>query len=236
MSTAVTPNSELIRLSLNLWHPNCWTTRVTDRTDAGLLGHGIYTEDDGIAKGRFTAYSDTNSEIDKIINQIKNSELTNSVIEVKQTPAQYSQVGNTVRELFVEFDSTNSIDDAFVNRGFVYDGPTRIANGREKWSLVAHHNREEIQRLLDEIRTQMDAEITITRISSTEQLHDQATPSTEQLSARQREVFELARTEGYYEWPREISACELADKLGITKTTLLEHLRKAESKLLTSVP
>jgi len=235
---AVSP--ELVHLSLDLWHPDCWTTKITDRVDAGLLGHGVYTEREGTAKGRFTAYSETGAKVDRLVEQARASDLTNSVIEARERPSQTrrqsSRAGNTIRELFVEFDALNSIDDAFVTRGFVYDGPTRITDGREKWRLVTHHTREEIQTRLEEIRTRMDAEITVTRISTTDNIHARRKPSTDQLSARQREVFELARTEGYYEWPREISACELAETMGITKTTFLEHLRKAESKLLTSVP
>jgi predicted DNA binding protein len=52
------------------------------------------------------------------------------------------------------------------------------------------------------------------------------------LSARQREVFELARARGYYEWPRAVSATDLAEEVGVAKATVLEHLRKAEAKLL----
>lgn len=52
------------------------------------------------------------------------------------------------------------------------------------------------------------------------------------LTDRQREVVKTALEEGYFEWPREITSEELAEKLGITRGTCLEHLRKAESKLL----
>lgn len=55
------------------------------------------------------------------------------------------------------------------------------------------------------------------------------------LSSRQAEVVELALEEGYFEWPREIDAEALAEKLGISHATLLEHLRKAEKKLLVEV-
>jgi predicted DNA binding protein len=54
------------------------------------------------------------------------------------------------------------------------------------------------------------------------------------LTDRQLEVVTCALEEGYFEWPREISSEELADELEINRTTALEHLRKAQSKLLTS--
>jgi len=52
------------------------------------------------------------------------------------------------------------------------------------------------------------------------------------LSDRQGEVIELALGEGYFEWPRETDSEVLAEELGIAQSTFLEHLRKAEKKLL----
>ena len=52
------------------------------------------------------------------------------------------------------------------------------------------------------------------------------------LTERQYEVIERALDAGYFEWPREITSEELAEEMEISRTTLLEHLRKAESKLL----
>jgi len=53
------------------------------------------------------------------------------------------------------------------------------------------------------------------------------------LTDRQYEVIERALESGYFEWPREVTSEELASDMGISRATLLEHLRKAESKLLT---
>jgi predicted DNA binding protein len=52
------------------------------------------------------------------------------------------------------------------------------------------------------------------------------------LTGRQLEVVQYALESGYYDWPREDTSAELADDLGISRPTFLEHLRKAESKLL----
>lgn len=52
------------------------------------------------------------------------------------------------------------------------------------------------------------------------------------LTNRQREVVETALEEGYFKWPREIDSEELADRIGIDRTTCLEHLRKAENRLI----
>lgn len=54
----------------------------------------------------------------------------------------------------------------------------------------------------------------------------------EALTDRQREVLEAAYRAGYFEWPRDSTAEELADSLDITSATLHGHLRKAEATLV----
>jgi predicted DNA binding protein len=56
----------------------------------------------------------------------------------------------------------------------------------------------------------------------------QADGPTVRLTDRRYEVLEEALDRGYYEWPREITN----EELGFTRPTLHEHLRKAQSKLL----
>ncbi|MFB6304730.1 MAG: helix-turn-helix domain-containing protein [Haloferacaceae archaeon] len=52
------------------------------------------------------------------------------------------------------------------------------------------------------------------------------------LTDRQAEVLETARGMGYFEYPRESNATEVADELGIEPSTFAEHLAAAQSKLL----
>ncbi|WP_254662813.1 hypothetical protein [Haladaptatus sp. W1] len=75
--------AEMLRLKIQLWHPNCWTLQVTEQTQAGLLGHGVFTTNDGQAKSRFTVYGDSVSEIEDLIQQTRESPLTDSVREIQ---------------------------------------------------------------------------------------------------------------------------------------------------------
>ncbi|MBU0532345.1 helix-turn-helix domain-containing protein [Candidatus Micrarchaeota archaeon] len=54
----------------------------------------------------------------------------------------------------------------------------------------------------------------------------------ELLSEKQLEVFRLACDYGYYEIPKMVTIEQLAERTGIAPSTLAEHLRKAETKLL----
>jgi len=55
------------------------------------------------------------------------------------------------------------------------------------------------------------------------------------LTDRQEEALEAAYRAGYFDWPRESTAEEVADNLGIAAPTLHAHLRKAERELLATV-
>lgn len=55
------------------------------------------------------------------------------------------------------------------------------------------------------------------------------------LTGRQREVFETAVEMGYYEIPREVNQRDLAAELDLAPSTVDEHLRKAESRMLSAV-
>ncbi|WP_435332994.1 helix-turn-helix domain-containing protein [Haloarchaeobius sp. TZWWS8] len=55
------------------------------------------------------------------------------------------------------------------------------------------------------------------------------------LTDRQREVLETAAELGYYEVPREVTRCEIAEALDCSTSTVDEHIRKAESRLLSAL-
>ncbi|PSP77021.1 hypothetical protein BRC81_11825, partial [Halobacteriales archaeon QS_1_68_20] len=57
----------------------------------------------------------------------------------------------------------------------------------------------------------------------------------EGMTDRQRDVLETAYRAGYFEWPRETTAEELADGLDIAGATLQGHLRKAQKHLLSGL-
>lgn len=54
------------------------------------------------------------------------------------------------------------------------------------------------------------------------------------LTFKEKEVLLMAIESGYYEYPRKINGTELARKINSTKSTVIEHLRKAENKVMIS--
>lgn len=58
------------------------------------------------------------------------------------------------------------------------------------------------------------------------------TAAAEGLTDRQREAVVAAHNAGYFEWPRDSTAEEIADAMGIASSTFHSHLRKSLSKVV----
>jgi predicted DNA binding protein len=97
--------------------------------------------------------------------------------------------------------------------GFLPIGPTKLENGRECFDLLLQ-DRDELADVTDILRE--FGSVQIERISQD----------------RQRELLTLALERGYFNIPRDVTLEELADEMGITKTTASNHLRKAEQQVM----
>lgn len=226
------------RLTLTLWHPNCWAIESTERAGGGVLAHAVYDTPKTAPEtvnGLFTAFGDTNREVKNLLAAIRESEYAGEVLELQERFGRAPDVpGNAVREFFLEYDPNDMMCPTLLRHGFVHSAPVRIRDGREEWQVCFTGDRSEIETALDEVRADTGAELSVSSVTTA----DGETDRTERdrrldsLTLAQRDVFEQAREAGYYQWPRGCSARELADRVGLSKTTLLEHLPRAESKLL----
>jgi len=84
---------------------------------------------------------------------------------------------------------------------------------------------------LQEAVTSVPAPIDVT-IEAVGGLADTATAIEARLTDRQREIVKTAVTMGYYDVPRTASQADIATDLGCSPSTIAEHLRKAESRMM----
>ena len=223
-----------LRVDLAVRHPECWIIELSSETEVGILGRGVYHTGDRRANSHVTLVGDKASTLNEAVEVARASGHTFSVAELSHRRDRSVPVepGNARRELLVEHDPTKQVSDAFTARGFVYGAPVDIRDGVEHWTLLTHNDRHAIETALDEIRDREAAEIELVGVSELKAGPESGELPLSRLSPRQREVFQLARQSGYYAHPKTATASDLADELGVTTSTVHEHLHKAEQKLL----
>jgi hypothetical protein len=226
------------RLTLDLWHPDCWAIEATAEVGGGVLAHAVYNSPKTAATpstvtGLFTAYGDADAEVEQLLATIEDSGYAGDLLQVQDRFGRARDApGSVVREFLLEYDPDDMVCPTLLEHGFIHSAPVRIEDGREEWQVCFAGDRSQTRDALDGVRDDASAEVTVAAITSSDAGQSTHEKRLDTLTAAQREAFEHAREVGYYEWPRGTSTRDLADDLGISKTTLLEHLRKAESKLL----
>lgn len=106
--------------------------------------------------------------------------------------------------------------------GVPLDLPIDIRDGEVVLEMVTPHER------LSELGEQFDALGLRYTVEHVRQLSESA----DLLSERQRDLLETAVELGYYDTPRECTLTELADELGIAKSTASERLHRVEGAVV----
>jgi len=104
-----------------------------------------------------------------------------------------------------------------VDLGVVPRTPFEVRDGWVEWTVEG--TRETMRALIDRFRSDEIPHRLLSTRSTGARL----------LTPRQREVFEVASREGYWDVPRRINLTELAGLLNVAKSTLSNQLQRIES-------
>lgn len=216
------------QVELKLWHPGCWTLEVTDEhSNTHIIEKSLYISDDRI-KGDFVLVSEGEVAIETFIGTIGDHRVVDGVTVLKRTDER--------ARVLVNYDRASSIVPEIVNSEFMPVEPVHITEGYEYWTVLVRADRlEEVFRELEEEYDVQLQSIHEADPSDSVEFADVIDRVYDQLSPRQLECLFEASDAGYYNWPREISATDVADRLGVSSPTFLEHLRKGEQKALDMV-
>jgi predicted DNA binding protein len=100
--------------------------------------------------------------------------------------------------------------------------PVEIRNGTATVDVAAAHDRlSELGEQFSAMGLAFDIEYIQQRLHPDQLLTD-----------RQRELLQLAVSEGYYDTPRECTLTELAGEIGLAKSTCSETLHRAEEVVM----
>ena len=153
-------------------------------------------------------------DFDKIISYLQKSKtyrLTKEVERIKDTLVllvvlyQQGYIQNTIQKY----------------NGFFIDLHT-VSEGYEYWH-VGVIERETIEKMRKELKKVGKLDVLyIGKVDFTQHL----------LSPQQKNIFQYAYQQGYYELPRKTTIAKIASLLSLTPATVGEHLLKAENKLI----
>lgn len=108
--------------------------------------------------------------------------------------------------------------------GIPLEMPFTIQDGEAVWELTASHED------LSTLGEQFDALGIEFRVAYFHQSHDEDRVLTD----NQQELIETAVDLGYYDTPRECTLTELAEHLGLAKSSVSETLHRAEERIVKS--
>jgi predicted DNA binding protein len=107
---------------------------------------------------------------------------------------------------------------------------TPIISSEEKTTYSCIGDQENITKFIEEIKNYGEI-VNMSFQKAAYQQHDILSVLTD----KQREILIAAKKHGYYDLPKKINSEQLSQKVNISKATLLEHLRKAEERIMENI-
>jgi hypothetical protein len=111
----------------------------------------------------------------------------------------------------------------------IYTTPMIIARDRQVISVLGE--QKDLKKFIELVRPNADR---ITNMSFKRAAY-QKKDILSVLTHKQKETIIAAYDHGYYDYPKKITSEELSKKVNISKGTMMEHLRKAEGRLLREI-
>lgn len=213
------------QVELTLWHSDCWMLEVTDDfPDTHILEKSLYPTDEQV-KADLLLVSDGEVPILEFIEAVDDHAAVDEVAVLKQSEERARVV--------VNYDRGTSIVPDIVNSEFMPVEPVYITDGLEHWTVLVKADR--LGEVVESMRAEYDVDIdSIHRADPKDNVEfaDFVDQVFDRLSERQTESLMEAQEIGYYNWPRDVSANAVAERLDVSNPTVLEHLRKGEQKVL----
>ncbi len=199
-----------ITVSVGIRHRNCWHYKISRALKATIIVKYTYMLPNGQLYGYQTIMSNMIGELEPYLR---------SLPEIKK----YSLLSQSKdRAEVITWAEQNSIVENIIKMNCVFVGPTIVKDGVENWHIMAP-TREELKQVIDALEQCSD----IAYIRNGDSFGDE-----EGLTDKQAQALRAAVESGYFDTPRRASIKDVADRMGVSPSTAVEHLRKAEKKVL----
>ena len=195
-------SSHQVRLEVRLPEGH-WSGDVTRANPSAILRIEKHMP---LSRGRGTARISSSEDISKSISQHPGIEDFNIIQNNSYDVTIVAGGGGFIKPL--------------IDVGVIPHTPFEVRDGWVDWTIECSQN--DIKELINSFKQQSIPH----RLVSTRSI------TTRLLTPRQRQVFDIAIREGFYDIPRRISLTELANLLGVAKSTLSVQLQRVESTIV----
>ena len=107
--------------------------------------------------------------------------------------------------------------------------PWIVSNEKHTYSMIG--DNENLNKYIELIKTNVGNIQNMTFKKAAYQKQDILSVLTD----KQRKILITAHKFGYYDYPKKINSVRLSEKINISKPTLVQHLRKAEGRILDEI-
>jgi predicted DNA binding protein len=131
--------------------------------------------------------------------------------------------------------SAHGVDASIVRAGGTVLLPAAFAHGHEYYRVLAP-DKPTLSAIVKDLRGVGDVEVASVKAAEAGAL-DVAVPAgsfASGLTAKQLDLVQFAQAQGYYDIPRGATTAQLAKSIGLDRSTVDEHLRKAERAIVRS--
>jgi len=224
----------MLEYAFRIKHHGCWTETIND-TFPGVTATIIYSY-------RLTGTSITMVEVTGVSSDRVEELVTWLGDHEVMTAAQLVSYHEERETAFVSLEGdyrteTEPVLNVLLRNNCFPTIPATVTNGREHWNVLAS-THEEVSRTHDELLALGSIEVDALRQPKLGRLLTGLTDikqAVQDLSPRQMEVLKRAIDEGYYDSPRGCNIEELASMDSANTSTVGEHLRRSEAKILEAV-
>ncbi len=211
------------RIDLSLWHEGCWMLKLTrERPEIELVITDICSDGTDILATIIISGDDLDAE--EILGTARAFPTVRST-DLLEARTEYLRI-------HIRYAAEASIYAEMVASSLTPIGEVRITDDCERWTLLADGST--ISRSIADLEEVADVDVrrVVDYEPDTAATHDIVDEICDDLSSRQLTYLLSAFEEGYYGWPRDISAKQLAENHDVSGPTALEHLRKGEAVAL----
>lgn len=205
----------MFEAKFKLKHKGCWTIGL-NKFKSEFVTHITVSLSENFVQDITEVTLINKKEAREIKSYFKNNKL------IKKSDLLQETDNKLLIQIFTDTTKIKSIVHTILkNKCFLFN-KVLLVDGYEIWTIAAP-KKTAIKHALDDIEKLGDFKLLHIKKSSFDGFN---------LSTNQEKIIKLALDLGYYNWPRKISINELAKRIGLSKVTVAEHLRKAEIKIV----